>query len=332
MFSESSELSCVVLVGGLGSRLRPLSWERPKPLMPLGAHPALVHLLDPLREAPVRRVLLAAGYALESMQDFARTYAHRYAFPLEVYEEKKPLGTGGAVVALRFALDQGPALILNGDTLVALRVGEMLELHRSQAADLTMAVAPVEDVSRYGQVRLEGDRLLAFGEKSARPEPGWINAGAYLMSPQAVRSLPPTLPLSLERDVFPLWLKENKICLGWRVRDHFLDIGTPLSYLEAQKLALSWAGETMVSLGEHTQVGPDVRFEGPVVVGVGCRIGARTRLSQCVLWDHVVVGADCDLEDCILGSEVVVPAGSRIRRQAQVVKMNYGVGESRLDF
>lgn len=325
-------LSCIVLVGGFGSRLRPLSWERPKPLMPLGAHPALWHLLEPLREVPVRRVLLAAGYAADAMRDFAQTYGSHFGFPLEVHQEKVPLGTGGALVAASSALGQDPVLILNGDTLVGLRVGEMWDLFRSHSADLTMAVAQVEDVSRYGQVRLEGHRLIAFGEKSARVEPGWINAGAYLMSPQALQSLPQRLPLSLEREVFPVWLEEGKTCLGWRVRDHFLDIGTPQTYLEAQKLALQWAGGAMVSVGPESQVADDVRLEGPVVMGARCRIGAGTRISHCVLWDDVEVGEGCDLQECVLGSQVVVPPGSRMRRRAQVVRLNYGEGETRVDF
>jgi mannose-1-phosphate guanylyltransferase len=307
--------------------------------MPIVDRPALEHLLQALPVELVAEVWLATGYAQEQFAAFAADVSSRVAFPVRVHAESQPLGTGGAIAALRRNL-LSTSLVLNGDTYLGLDLLKFWQEHRQAAAWFSMAVVQVADVSRYGSVRLDGTRLLGFAEKTETPGgSGWINGGAYLLSPAAVAELP-AQPSSLERDVFPLWLAEGRRAAVHRCSDFFLDIGTPSAYLDAQRLGLGgglglklprpkqtdlWVPCGLdaqltppVWLADDVQVGTGVQLDGPVVVARGCVIGAGSSLSNCVLWENCSVGAHCRLENCILGDNVQLPPGTVRRNWAEI--------------
>lgn len=324
----------VVLVGGLGSRLRPLTWELPKPLMPIVGTPSIEHQLELLRGSGVSRVILACGYGAGPFAAWVAGRRGHFPFELEIQVENEPLGTGGALACLRHRL-QGRVLVANGDTLLQFAPDAMLEAHVHSGRGATLAMTRVDDASRYGAVQAEGDRLLGFTEKRPEAGPGWVNAGVYLIEERLWRALPDQTPLSLEQEVFPGWIASSGGFGVWPVSGFFLDIGTPLSYLQAQNLAFRGelksgpsqpapAGVTIsgdVWIGANCRFGADVRLRGPVVVGPGCQIGSGALLDNSVLWDEVSVGSNSCIESSVLGSGLRVKASTRITRCAAVARV-----------
>ncbi len=323
--------AAVILVGGIGSRLRPLSWEMPKPLMPIAGTPSIEHQLELLRGSGVARVILACGYGAAPFSEWAVARRGFFPFELEIQLEDEPLGTAGALARLKDRL-QGRILVANGDTLLKFELEPMLTAHLHSGRGATLAMTYVEDASRYGAVRVVEDRLLGFTEKSPECVPGWVNAGVYLLEEERWGALPDRAPLSLEREIFPDWILGPRGFGVWPVSGFFLDIGTPESYLRAQNLA--FGGELRpgpsqplpagveasgdIWLGVNCRFGSDVQLRGPVVLGAGCEIGSGAVLDTCVLWEGVSVGPGSYIRSSVLGSRVRVEPSSRLIRCAAV--------------
>ncbi len=315
-------LSVVILVGGLGSRLRPLSYDLPKPLMPIAGRPALELILERLPEA---QVFLAAGYGFQAFEDFCQRFPK-----VQLVREEIPLGTAGALTALSAKLT-GDILVLNGDTFVDVDFSELVEQHRSRGCYASILGVHTEDASRYGRLETIGNRLVSFKEK--QPGTGLINAGVYILSEIA------QVPVgAIERDVFPMWLDQGKD-IGVSVSSGiFIDFGTIQSYLDVQKLALEgklWPGlgpsPERVWIGPDAQVSSSARLVGPVVLGAGAEVGSESTLENCILWDNAQVGSHCRLTNCILGRNVVVEDGVIAANLVQVAPGLEPVGESQHD-
>ena len=232
-----------VLAGGLGTRLRSVVSDRPKVLAVVRGKPFLAHLLDQLVEAGVVRVVLLTGYKGEQIQE---AFGSRYkGLPLAYSMEPAPLGTAGA---LRFALPQlvqnsaqagaGAArgvLMLNGDSCCRADFAQFRAFHERERADASLVLAHVADASRFGKVETSNDhRLEAFREKQQTNGAGWINAGIYLLKPELIAEIPADRPVSIEREMFPQWLRTRRL-LGFQSNGAFLDIGTPESYQAAEE-------------------------------------------------------------------------------------------------
>jgi D-glycero-alpha-D-manno-heptose 1-phosphate guanylyltransferase len=224
--------SAAILAGGFGTRLRAVVGDRPKVLAEVGGRPFLSRLLDQLARAGVQQVVLCTGYLGEQVE---QTYGSRYG-EMDVYHsrESTPLGTGGALRAILPLVGSDPVLILNGDSYCDFDIADFARFHRSRASEASIVLARVADTSRYGRVNVGPDgRIESFEEKAAATGPGWINAGAYLVSRRALEQLPEHEPLSLEREVFPAWI-DGAGMSGYRSEGRFLDIGTPASYAAAE--------------------------------------------------------------------------------------------------
>lgn len=223
--------TAAILCGGLGTRLRPVVADRPKPLAPVHGRPFLTYLLDQLAAASVREVVLLTGYRSAQVRT---ALGDRYAgMRLGYSAEPEPLGTAGAV---RLALPRlaGPTvLLLNGDSYCDVDLARFGASHRRRAADVSLVLARVAEASRFGRVEVGRDgRVRRFREKEQAAGRAWINAGVYLIERGLLEALPPGRPLALERDLFPAWVAGVRF-FGFRCRGHFLDIGTPESFAEA---------------------------------------------------------------------------------------------------
>jgi NDP-sugar pyrophosphorylase family protein len=229
---DGKEVAVAVLAGGLGSRLRPAVADRPKALAPVGGRPYLTYLLDLLARAGVGEVVLLTGYRAEQVRGaLGDTYA---GMRLVHAPEPAPLGTGGAVRRALPLLAAPTVLLLNGDSYCDIDLEAFLASHRWRAADLSLALARVADTSRFGAVQLAADgRVTRFEEKNAAGGAGWINAGVYLVARALLEEIPTEGPVSLERQMFPVWLARHA-CYGFRCEGRFLDIGTPESYARAE--------------------------------------------------------------------------------------------------
>jgi mannose-1-phosphate guanylyltransferase len=310
----------MIVAGGAGTRLRPLTRSTPKPLLPFCGAPFLSGVIRQLARVGVERVLLIVGpdpAPFEVLRDDARLRG----VEVETVPEPEPLDTAGGV---REAVDRvsGAFLVLNGDILTDVDVSAALRTHEQAEADATLVLTRVEDTSTFGVVVREGGRVRRFVEK---PPPGTlpghdtVNAGTYVLEPDALRQFPRGR-LSFEREVFPRLLEQGAHIEGWVGSGVWADLGTPERFLDGHRLALDgalrWpslddvperspgvrcASSARVASGAHVQgpvmIGPDVEVEdgatvGPyAVLGRGSHVGAGAVLRDSVLFDGVSLGA-----------------------------------------
>lgn len=223
----------IVLVGGLGTRLRGVVSDLPKPLAPVAGRPFLAWVLDHLADNGIRRVVLAAGYMAEKVQQCAGLQWKGMAVDYSI--ENQPLGTGGAIAQARDRLRGESAHVLNGDTFLRYRLGGLEEAVTAMDARLGVALASVADLSRYGAVEQRGEMISCFLEKG-QSGPGWINAGSYFLGEEALRGLPAgDHAYSFETGVLAPMTAAGHV-VGYRDTEGFVDIGVPEDYLRAQTM------------------------------------------------------------------------------------------------
>lgn len=221
----------VVLVGGKGTRLQALVGNRPKPMADVGGRPFLEWVLAGLRADGVRRVVLCIGHMGQVVRAH---FGDGASLGLEIVYSEDPelLGTGGALRKAMPLFETDPVLVLNGDSYCEVSLVTFLAWHRARKAQGSLVLAHVEDTGRYGLVQVDNDgRVLRFEEKGDSTEPGWINAGVYLLSAGLIASIPTAISVSIEHEVFPLWVGHS--LYGYPGSSRFLDIGTPESYARA---------------------------------------------------------------------------------------------------
>jgi NDP-sugar pyrophosphorylase family protein len=223
----------VVLAGGLGTRLRTVLPDTPKPLAPVDGRPFLFFLLEQLTRAGVSPLILSTGHLASQVR--AEIGSEYNAAPILYSEEDQPLGTAGALrLAWRNHPDTAPWLAMNGDSYVDIDLTAMIDSHRRSGLAATIAAVRVEDGSRYGTLEWSEDlRITAFREKSGVPGPRWINGGIYVFERGFLNALPDRAPLSLETEAFPAWIASGIHAFASEAR--FIDIGTPESYALAQR-------------------------------------------------------------------------------------------------
>lgn len=215
----------VILAGGRGTRLASLPGDLPKPLRPVNGRPFLGYLVDQVRAAGARRVVLSLGYKPEAFEEFARQER------LETSVETAPLGTGGGLRAALSKVGTDAVMAMNGDSYAGVDLRVLAAVHRRRKARATMLLAEVEDAARYGRVEIEEDgRVERFAEKG-EPGPGLVNAGVYVLDRSVVAAIPEGAAVSLERETFPSLIGDR--FFGEPGSFPFLDIGTPESYAAA---------------------------------------------------------------------------------------------------
>lgn len=317
-------MQALVLAGGEGTRLRPLTLTVPKPVMPLAGRPFLTFMLGWLRRHGVDDVILSCGFLSHAVEDvLGREWQ---GIRLRYVTEEEPLGTAGPV---RLAADDGlledRLLVLNGDVLTDLDLTAQLEQHERSGASATLALIAVEDTASYGVVPTGADgRVEAFLEKSDGPAPtDRINAGAYVLERGVVDRIESGRPVSFEREVFPAMCGEG--LYGYAGAGYWIDIGTPERYLEATWDLL--AGRVESDLPERDETGSLVgegcltsgAHIGPQsVVGRHCSVGPESWVERSVLHDGVIVAADAHLTECIVGPGARIGAGARVEPGAVV--------------
>lgn len=313
-----------MLAGGEGTRLRPLTYTVPKPVMPLAGRPFLSFMLDWLRRHGVDEVILSLGFRADDVRavlgDIYEGMRLRYVV------EDEPLGTAGPV---RLALDRGiladRLLILNGDVLTDIDLTAELAAHERTGARVTLALQAVEDVASYGVVPTDADgRVEAFLEKSAGEVPtNRINAGAYVVEREVVESIPAGRAVSFEREVFPRLVGEG--LYGYAAEGYWIDIGTPERYLEATYDLLG--GRVESSLARRDEMGsliPDgcvvagAQIGPQTVLGMHCLVGADAAVERSALHDRVRVGDRTVVRESVLAEGVRVGEDAEIGPRAMV--------------
>jgi mannose-1-phosphate guanylyltransferase len=345
-------LQAVILVGGEGTRLRPLTYGTPKPMVPLFGVPFLERTLSRLRGAGIDDVILAAGYLPKAIADHLGD-GSRLGMKLTYIIEDAPLGTAGAIRNVEQHL-KGPFFVLNGDVLTSLDLARMLAYHKEKNGLGVIHLIRVEDPSPFGCVVHDANGLVtSFVEKPQKDQAPTdeINAGTYLLEPGVLQVIPHGRNVSIERETFPMLLAGGAPLYAYTTDDYWLDLGRPDQYLQAHadvldgKLELGPTADPEAHQGTFWRVGdsnipPNVRppaffgadvvlereaIAGPyTVLGNGTHLGAGAEVSGSILWDGVSLGARARVTDSILASNVHVGgaasigSGSVIGHDAQI--------------
>lgn len=326
-------MKAVVLVGGEGTRMRPLTETTPKPLMPLVDRPGLDHVLDHLARHGVHEVVLSSPYLERTFHPFIES---RHGDPAITWiTETEPLGTGGAIVNALRALDDAPFFALNGDILTDLDLTAMREAHQAAGAAVSIALHHVEDARAFGLVETDGaGRVLAFREKPEQPVPGDVNAGTYLLDPGVLGAWTADHAISIEREIFPEVIASGSTVVGFLADAYWMDLGTPEKYLQAHVDLLAGAVRgssypspwihptadvepgavlgTRVAVGAEARVASDVDVED-TVLHPGSSIGAGAHVRSTIVGPGARIGAGARVQGCVLGAGASVPAGMTLR-------------------
>jgi mannose-1-phosphate guanylyltransferase len=311
-------MRAVVLVGGEGTRLRPLTETIKKELLPLMDRAVLHHTLDHLSRHGVHEVILSSSYLEDTFRSFIE--ARRGDPTITWITETEPLGTGGAIVNALVSVGTGePFLALNGDIVTDLDVTAMVAGHRTRGAAATIALARVDDARAFGLVATQADgRVMEFREKPQEPVPGDINAGTYVLEPSALSRWEPG-SLSIERDVFPALIAEGLPVYGFSSDAYWIDLGTPEKYLQAHFDMLdgkvgSAPHYATPFVADSAAVQDGARLGRRAVVCAGARIERGAVLEDSVVHPHAVVEEGATVRSSILGPRSRVGAGAVVNR------------------
>jgi len=322
-------VQAIVLVGGEGTRLRPLTSDVPKPAVTLVDRPFLAYAIEWLAAHGVSEVVLACGFLPDVLRE-ALGEGERAGVSITYVTEPEPLGTAGAI---RFAAEalgdrlEDRFLALNGDVLADLDLSALLRAHEERGARATIALYPVEDSSAYGLVRCdERGGVLEFLEKTGEEVPGEINAGAYVLDRSVLDLVPAGRAVSIEREVFPRLVGDGLSAL--LLDGYWMDIGTPERYLQASWDILEAKVRTQVEptapgllVGAGATIAADAQVGPRAVVSTGCRVEAGAEVSESVLLDDCTIGEGARVQSSILSP------GARVEPGAQLVNAVVGRDE-----
>lgn len=328
-------MKAVVLIGGQGTRLRPITHTVPKALVPLGNKPYIHYMAASMKKAGLEGAVFSMGYLPEPIQRYF-SGQDLGEFSLEYEVEDYPLGTAGGIKNVEEHLEKGPFVATNGDVLTGLNLAEVVEAHRGSGALATVTLTAVEDPTAYGLVDVDPDlQVKRFVEKPGIDEvrTSLINAGIYVLEREVLNMIPEGREVSIEREIFPELQAMGKL-RAFVSSAYWRDIGTPRSYLAASHDVLSGVignGFGQINVHESTQISKNVTLLPPIAVAQGCEIGAdatvggRTSLGRgcrvgegamvegSILFDGAVVGDEAIVRNSIVGPGAIVEGGSIVR-------------------
>ncbi|MHA1680462.1 MAG: sugar phosphate nucleotidyltransferase, partial [Promethearchaeota archaeon] len=327
------------LAGGFGTRLRPLSCTIPKPMFPILNKPLLSYMISRMiKEVPtLEQIVIAVNYRANDIKAYMDEWQKILDVEIVINEERRPLGTGGAVRYSKKLLDGEPFFMLNGDVVSFFSYQDMIKLHEEKGALATISAIHVKDVSRYGVIVADENELITeFYEKPNTPEllekygmrP--INAGTYLLDPAVFDVIPPNKKVSIEKEVFPRIVMKKK-AYKFEFRGIWKDLGLPKDYLEGNFMILNMEAKQTGSLipdsvhicdsveivppvciAEGVTVGKDCEIGPNVIIGKGTDVGDGVKLKESVLFDNCLIENFASIERVILGNGVKIGKWARI--------------------
>ena len=309
----SKDLTALILTGGMGTRLRPLTLYSPKPLLPIGNLPFLSYPLALLRSHGVKEAVLCTADSPKPYEKFIQQQK-KLGTRVTCSREFQSLGTAGALKNAEKFIQASPFFIFNGDVLTDISLRELLKFHRSKRAAITIALIRVTNPQSYGLVLTDKNgKINKFLEKPSLDqlkdeEEFTINAGIYLFEKEVFNLIPPNKIYSTERELFPDCLSRGLPCYGFKVEDacHWIDIGTPEKYLEANQFVTEatpvWDGCKPQRVGLKHKIHSSATIQKNVVIGHDVSIGEGCALKNSVIGDNVIIGDHCLIENCIIGN------------------------------
>ena len=317
----------ILLVGGFGTRLMPLTKNTPKPMLTVAGLPVTEHQLAMARNAGITTVVLATSYLSELFIPYFGD-GSKWGMKLIYAVEKEPLGTGGAISnAAQFLDTNEPIVVFNGDVLSSHNLSEQIRQHQENKADVTLHLTSVDDARAYGCVPTDSDgRVIAFLEKMENPVTNPINAGCYIFSPEIVTSIPRETVISVEREVFPQLISNHGRLFGFIDDSYWLDIGTPKALLKGSTDLVKGLADssalTLADVASHTNeklimsaatVDPTAVIDLGSCIGAGAAVGAGAHISGSIVENGVHVGAGAVVSDSFVTTGAVIAENSTIR-------------------
>jgi mannose-1-phosphate guanylyltransferase len=330
-------VKAVVLVGGEGTRLRPLTYITVKAMVPVLNKPFIEYIMRHLSQHHVSEIILAIGYKPDRITEYF-TDENQFGTKLVYSVETGPMGTAGAVKNAERYIDNA-FFTLNGDVFTDLDFTDMLRFHKNKSAKVTIALTPVEDPSRFGVVETDSKmRITRFVEKPKREQAAcnMINAGVYIIEAEVMKRIPEGKQCMFESDVFPALLSDGEPVFGYTTNAYWMDMGTPEKYLQLNGDLLRGKsnqvkfGGTDIRADKQSSIHPGAKLlapilidkncvieegaqlKGPVVIGSGCQIHDGSKIENSVLWQNVTIGKQAVLKDCIVASNSCIDDNARI--------------------
>jgi mannose-1-phosphate guanylyltransferase/phosphomannomutase len=328
-------MKAVVMAGGEGSRLRPLTSRRPKPLAPIANEPVMRHIVDLLREHGITEIVATLHYLADEIESYFGD-GTAFGVSMHYFVEDTPLGTAGAVKMAQERLHDDTFIVISGDAMTDLDVGALLEHHKQSGNDVTIALQRVPNPLEFGVVIMDDDgRIVRFLEK-----PSWgevfsdtINTGIYVLEPSIFEYMEYGQSYDFSKDLFPRMLHEGKRIGGYVFGEYWTDIGNLQQYQQANYDALKGDVRTErrdteirqgirtgkgcridptarlippVQLADNVQIGPGALIEGPTAIGCRTIIAGGARVARSVVWEDVYVGSEADLSDCTIANHTIL--------------------------
>ncbi|CAN2185081.1 GCD1 Nucleoside-diphosphate-sugar pyrophosphorylase involved in lipopolysaccharide biosynthesis/translation initiation factor 2B, gamma/epsilon subunits (eIF-2Bgamma/eIF-2Bepsilon) [Candidatus Nanopelagicaceae bacterium] len=303
----------ILLVGGMGTRLMPLTRDTPKPMLPIAGLPVTEHQLLAAKRAGIKTIVLATSYLSEVFTPYFGD-GSKWGLDVRYAVEETPLGTGGAIKNAAAALNltagsDEPIVIFNGDVLSSHDLGKQIQEHVANRADVTLHLTHVEDARAYGCVPVdENGRVTAFLEKMENPITNTINAGSYVFHPSVIETIAANTVVSVERDVFPALVTAGKKIYGYVEDAYWLDIGTPRALLAGSKHLVG--GEFKVDT--TSTIAASAILQDGTSVGQNCNIHENTIISGSIICAGVDVGAGSEIKNSFVAPGSHVPKDSKI--------------------
>ncbi|GMR50229.1 hypothetical protein PMAYCL1PPCAC_20424 [Pristionchus mayeri] len=324
-------MKALILAGGYGTRLRPLTLTQPKPLVEFANKQMILHQVEALAAVGVTTVVLAVSYRAEQLEQEMGCHAERLGVKIHFSQEEEPLGTAGPLALARPYLDgSDPFFVLNSDVICDFPFAAMIEFHKSHGAEATIAVTEVAEPSKYGVVVFEEQtgQISEFVEKPQEYVGNKINAGLYILSP-AVLDRIPLKPTSIEKEVFPFVAADGKL-YAFVLPGFWMDVGQPVDFLKGQTLYLQHMRRTAperLASGPHIRgnvivdptatIGSDCVIGPDVVIGAGVRIESGVRLRGCTILAETIVQPNAFVTQSIIGRKCNI--GSWVRMEGSSV-------------
>ena len=299
----------ILLVGGRGTRLAPITSETPKPMLPVAGKPVTEHQILAAQRAGITTLVLATSYLSEVFIPYFGD-GSKWGIDLRYAVEKEPLGTGGAIANAAAQLDKGAAgeavVIFNGDVLSEHNLAAQIEFHKKSSADVTLHLIQVEDARAFGCVPTNEDgQVEAFLEKMENPITNWINAGCYVFNREVIDSIPRDTVISVERETFPGLISDKRRVFGYKEAAYWLDIGNPGALFKGSRDLV--AADFLIS--PSAVVDSTAVLRGGTSIGAGAHIGAEAILDNCIISAGATVKSGAHLTRTFLASAAVVDEG-----------------------
>lgn len=301
----------ILLVGGFGTRLMPLTKNTPKPMLTVAGIPVTEHQLNMAKAAGITEIVLATSYLSEVFIPYFGD-GSKWGMKIKYAVEKVPLGTGGAIRNAAQLLESDESVVvLNGDVLSSHNLSEQIRQHEARDADVTLHLTQVEDARAFGCVPTDGDgRVMAFLEKMENPVTNQINAGCYVFNPRVIATIPLDTVVSVERETFPQLVASGAKVFGYLENTYWLDIGNPRALLKASIDIVQRSGDFLAMPG--STIDPTAVISGGSCIGSDSSVGAGAVIDGSIIEAGCVVGPNARITDSFVATGAKVDNGAKI--------------------